>query len=64
MVPAKSAALEEVANVRFGSKADVCVAKPYVRFTPNSDRKSGPSAKVMSTSPPKADLCAATGDVC
>jgi hypothetical protein len=24
----------------FGSKADVCVAKPHVRFTPNSDRKS------------------------
>ena len=27
---------EEVGNVRFGSKADVCVAKPYVRFTPKS----------------------------
>jgi hypothetical protein len=28
-------------DVRFGSKADVCGAKRHVRFTPNSDRKSG-----------------------
>ena len=28
-------------NVRFGSKADICSAKRHVRFTPNSDRKSG-----------------------
>ena len=27
--------------VRFGSKADMCSAKPYVRFIPNSDCKSG-----------------------
>jgi hypothetical protein len=26
--------------VCYGSKADVCVAKPHVRFTPDSDRKS------------------------
>jgi len=24
-------------DVRFGSKADMCVAKSHVRFTPNSD---------------------------
>ena len=51
------------ANVRFGSKADVCVAKPHVRFTPDSDRKSGLPQKAMSASPPKADACAATSDV-
>jgi hypothetical protein len=28
-------------NVRFGSKADICTAIGHVRFTPNSDRKSG-----------------------
>src|SRR5262245_55519675 len=28
-------------DVRFGSKADMCGAKRHVRFTPNSDRKSG-----------------------
>jgi hypothetical protein len=27
-------------DVRFGSKGDMCAAKRYVRFTPNSDRKS------------------------
>ena len=27
-------------DVRFGSEADICVAKSDVRFTPNSDRKS------------------------
>ena len=27
-------------EVRFGSLADICVAKSDVRFTPNSDRKS------------------------
>ena len=28
-------------NVRFGSKADMCSAQADVRFTPNSDYKSG-----------------------
>src|SRR5262249_21705758 len=28
-------------NVRFGSLADICAAKNHVRFTPDSDRKSG-----------------------
>jgi hypothetical protein len=51
-------------DVRFGSKADVCVAKPHVRFTPNSDRESGHAAKVMSALPPKADMCGALADVC
>jgi hypothetical protein len=32
---------QEEANVRFGSEADMCNAKGNVRFTPNSDRKSG-----------------------
>ena len=31
------------ANVRFGSKADMCAAKGHVRFAPNSDRESGRS---------------------
>jgi len=32
---------ESPTDVRFGSEADVRVAKSYVRFTPESDRKSG-----------------------
>jgi hypothetical protein len=32
---------EELIGVRFGSKADMCSAQAHVRFTPNSDRKSG-----------------------
>jgi hypothetical protein len=35
-------------NVRFGSKADMCTAIGHVRFTPNSDSKSGLPQKVMS----------------
>src|SRR4029077_12490508 len=31
---------EKTRAVRFGSKADVCVAKPHVRSTPNSDCES------------------------
>jgi hypothetical protein len=42
-------------DVRFGSKADVCVAKPHVRFTPESDRKSGHRQNAMSALPLKAD---------
>jgi hypothetical protein len=53
-----------LANVRFGSKADICVAKSDVRFTPNSDRKSGFPHKVMSALPPKADMCSALAYVC
>ena len=30
-----------MADVRFGSKADMCAAKSNVCFTPNSDRESG-----------------------
>ena len=29
-----------LANVRFGSEADICAATIHVRFTPNSDRES------------------------
>jgi hypothetical protein len=47
------------AHVRFGSKADICVAKSDVRFTPNSDRKSGLALTVMSAFPLKADMCSA-----
>jgi len=36
---------DEVAHVRFGSKADMCSAQAHVRFTPNSDRESGIPAK-------------------
>ena len=45
--------------VRFGSKADMCGAERRVRFTPNSDRKSGHAALVMSGLHPKADMCGA-----
>jgi hypothetical protein len=51
-------------NVRFGSLADTCSAKRHVRFAPNSDRESGFPQTVMSALPPKADMCAATRDVC
>jgi hypothetical protein len=50
-------------NVRFGSKADICSARADVRFTPNSDRKSGFPHKVMSALPPKADMCSAVPHV-
>src|ERR1041385_7953775 len=50
--------------VRFGSEADICSAKRHVRFTPNSERKSGHSQEVMSALPPKADMCSARADVC
>jgi hypothetical protein len=36
-----------IANVRFGSKADMCGAKGHVRFTPNSDRESGLPRKIV-----------------
>jgi hypothetical protein len=50
-------------NVRFGSKADMCGALAHVRFTPNSDRKSGHAATVMSALHLKADMCGANGHV-
>jgi hypothetical protein len=43
-------------HVRFGSQADMCSAKRHVRFTPNSDRKSGHAAMVMSALHLKADI--------
>ena len=43
-------------NVRFGSEADICAATSHVRFTPNSDRKSGFPQTVMSALPPKGDM--------
>src|SRR5262249_18650446 len=46
-------------HVRFGSKADMCSASKHVRFTPNSDRKSGLPQELMSALPPKADMCGA-----
>jgi hypothetical protein len=52
---------ELLADVRFGSKADMCSAKRDVRFTPNSDRESGFSP--LSALPPKADMCGALADV-
>jgi len=41
----------------------MCNAPTHVRFTPNSDRKSGLPQAAMSALPPKADMCGATGDV-
>ena len=51
-------------DVRFGSKADMCGAKRYVRFAPESDRESRHPQKVMSALPLKADMCGAASDVC
>src|SRR5262245_3461548 len=42
-------------DVRFGSKADMCVAKRHVRFTPNRDHESGHRQTVMSALPPCVD---------
>ena len=50
-------------DVRFGSKADICVAKSDVRFTPNSDRESGLRQTVTSALPPIADMCGAVAHV-
>jgi hypothetical protein len=52
------------ADVRFGSKADICSAPTHVRFTPNSDRESGFPQTVMTALPPKADMCSALAYVC
>ena len=41
----------------------MCGAKAYVRFAPDSDRKSGLPQTVMSALPPKADMCGALADV-
>jgi hypothetical protein len=38
-------------DVRFGSEADTCAAKSDVRFTPDSDRKSGVPQEVAAASP-------------
>ena len=51
------------ADVRFGSKADICSATADVRFTLNSDRESGFPQKAMSALPPKADMCSALAHV-
>jgi len=53
-----------MADVRFGSEADICSAKSHVRFTPDTDRKSRHPQTVMSALPPKADICTALGNVC
>jgi hypothetical protein len=45
-------------------KADICAAKTHVRFTPNSDRKSGFPQMVMPALPPKADMRSALAYVC
>jgi hypothetical protein len=50
------ASTPEEGYVRLGSKADICSAKRHVRFTPNSDRKSGFPQKAMSALALKADL--------
>src|SRR5262245_28481421 len=52
-----------IADVCYGSKADMCGAKRHVRFTTNSDRESRHPQTVMSALPPKADMCGATRDV-
>src|SRR4029079_2870603 len=50
--------------VRFGSEAEVCVARQHVCFAANSDPESGPPQTAMSALPSKADICGATGHVC
>ena len=64
IVSAQTLATSEGADVRFGSKADICGAPTHVRFTPDSDRESGYPQQDMSALPLKADVCGATNDVC
>ena len=58
------------ANVRFGSKADMCGAPTHVRFTPNSDRKSGhllvgpSSTKCGPAMPRERASCTASSTTC
>jgi len=52
-----------LADVRFGSKADIRTAKRHVRFTPDSDTESEIPQKAMSALPPKADMCGANRHV-
>src|SRR5262245_46825152 len=59
IVAAQTCTGEGPAHVRFGSKADICGAQRHVRFTPNSDRKSGHDHCGMSALPPIADMCGA-----
>jgi hypothetical protein len=40
-LPVKADIGRVLLDVCYGSKADICVAKSDVRFTPNNDRKSG-----------------------
>jgi hypothetical protein len=47
-----------------GRKADIGAATKHVRFTPNSDHKSGPPQNAMSALPLKADMCGAFIYVC
>jgi hypothetical protein len=47
-------ACRRTADVRFWSKADICVAKSYVRFASNRDRKSGFPQKGVSALPPES----------
>jgi hypothetical protein len=60
----KSEHVGAASDVRFGSKADICAAKRYVRFTPISDRESEIPQKAMSALPPKADMCSAKRHAC
>jgi hypothetical protein len=50
----KANVLRRETHVRFGSKADICDATSHVRFTPNSDRESEFSQKVMSRFAPES----------
>jgi hypothetical protein len=42
----------------------MCVAKPHVRFAPNSDRESEIPQNAMSALAPKGDMCDALTYVC
>jgi len=53
IVSAQNCTGNRATDVRFGSKADMCGAKRYVRFTPDSDRESRHPRRVTSALPPK-----------
>jgi hypothetical protein len=55
----------EFANVRFGSKADICAAKSNVRFTPNSGHETAfrDLSNLMSALVPKMSALTPIADI-
>jgi hypothetical protein len=55
---------QALANVRFGSKADMCCAKRHVRFTPESGHWPYKRKDRLATVSPKSDQVFCSGGDC